>query len=167
MGTRGSAGKRGRGSPTNSFFVLLLVYYRFMLFCGRCCFTRRSLFLRSFLLFLLFLCFYCSLFSFYCFYCFSVSICFYWFLHERIVSVASLLCFHCFYSEESFGSGWNCPEWCSGGRRPLIAGRLSLQRLGMDSPLTRPFWPDLPHLRADPNQPSYRCNYGGWGQLEH
>ena len=25
-------------------------------------------------------------------------------------------------SEESFWSGWNSPAWCSGGRRPLIAG---------------------------------------------
>ena len=29
-------------------------------------------------------------------------------------------------------SGWNFPAWCPGGRRPLIAGRLSLQRLGID-----------------------------------
>ena len=34
----------------------------------------------------------------------------------------------------------NCPAWCSGGRRPLIAGRPSLQRLGVDLPLTRPVW---------------------------
>ena len=27
-----------------------------------------------------------------------------------------------------------CPAWCSGGRRPLIAGRASLQRLGRDFP---------------------------------
>jgi len=32
-------------------------------------------------------------------------------------------------SEESFWSGWNIPAWCSRGRRPLIAGCLSLQRL--------------------------------------
>ena len=25
-----------------------------------------------------------------------------------------------FDSGESFWSGWNCPAWCSGGRRPLI-----------------------------------------------
>ena len=33
-----------------------------------------------------------------------------------------------FDSEESFlWSGWNCPAWCSGGWRPLIAGCSSLQ----------------------------------------
>ena len=37
-------------------------------------------------------------------------------------------------------SGWNFPSWCSGGRRPLIAGCLSLQRLGIDVPVTRPAW---------------------------
>ena len=36
-------------------------------------------------------------------------------------------------------SGWNGPAWCSGGKRPLIAGCSSLQRL------------DLLHLRADPS----------------
>ena len=35
-------------------------------------------------------------------------------------------------------SGWNSPVWCSGGRRPLIAGCLSLQRLEGASPVTRP-----------------------------
>ena len=33
-----------------------------------------------------------------------------------------------------------CPAWCSGGRRPLIAGCLSLWRLGVDLPATRPVW---------------------------
>ena len=33
-----------------------------------------------------------------------------------------------------FRSRWNCPASCSGGRRPLIAGCLSLQRLGIDIP---------------------------------
>ena len=37
-------------------------------------------------------------------------------------------------------SGWNFPAWCSGGRRPLIAGCLSLQRLGIDLPVTHPAW---------------------------
>ena len=44
--------------------------------------------------------------------------------------------------------------WCSGGRRPLIAGCLSLQRLGMDLPGTcpaldskpRPLASDIRHL---------------------
>ena len=31
-----------------------------------------------------------------------------------------------------------CPAWCSGGRRPLIEGCLSLRRLGMVLPVTRP-----------------------------
>jgi len=34
----------------------------------------------------------------------------------------------------------NCPASCSGGSRPLIAGRLSLQRLGVHLPLNRPVW---------------------------
>ena len=36
-----------------------------------------------------------------------------------------------------FGSRGNCPARCSGGRRPLIAGCVSLQRLGVDLPLTK------------------------------
>ena len=39
-----------------------------------------------------------------------------------------------------FWSGWNFPAWCSGGRRPLIAGCLSIQRLGIDLPVTCPAW---------------------------
>ena len=35
--------------------------------------------------------------------------------------------------EGVFWSGWNFPAWCSGGR-------LSLQRLGVDSPVTHPAW---------------------------
>ena len=53
-----------------------------------------------------------------------------------------------------------CPAWCYGGRRPLIAGCLSLQRLGVGLPVTRPVWdsiPDLLHLRADP---SANCDIG-------
>ena len=38
----------------------------------------------------------------------------------------------CFDSEEISWSGWNCPARCSGSQRPLIAGCLSLQSLGMD-----------------------------------
>ena len=34
--------------------------------------------------------------------------------------------------EESFGSGCNAPRGCSGRRRPLIAGCLSVQQLGVD-----------------------------------
>ena len=41
-------------------------------------------------------------------------------------------------SEESFLVRMKCPAWCSGGQRPWIAGCLSLQRLIMDLPLTRP-----------------------------
>ena len=37
-------------------------------------------------------------------------------------------------------SGWNFLAWRSGGRRPLIAGCLSLQRLRTDLPVTRPAW---------------------------
>ena len=43
-----------------------------------------------------------------------------------------------------FWSGWNFPAWCSGGRRPLIARCSSLQRLGMDLPVTRPVWYSKP-----------------------
>ena len=35
-------------------------------------------------------------------------------------------------------SSWCCPAWCSGGHRPLIAGCLSLHRLGINLPVTRP-----------------------------
>ena len=53
-----------------------------------------------------------------------------------------------------------CPAWCSGGQRPLIAGCSSLQRLGMDLPVTHPVWASnlgppasnvqhLPHWAAD------------------
>ena len=36
-----------------------------------------------------------------------------------------------------FWSGWNAPAWCSGGRRPLIAGCGPLQRVGMVFPVAR------------------------------
>ena len=45
--------------------------------------------------------------------------------------------------EKTFGLVFvrmECPAWCSGGRRPLIAALLSLQRIGMDLPVTRPVW---------------------------
>ena len=51
-----------------------------------------------------------------------------------------IVCF-CFWLGGVFlWSGWNFPAWCSGGRRPWIAGRLSLQRLGIDLPVTHPVW---------------------------
>ena len=53
-----------------------------------------------------------------------------------------------FNSEESSWSGWNYPAWCLGGRMPLIAGRLSLQGLGMDLPITRPVWDSNPRPPA-------------------
>ena len=55
-----------------------------------------------------------------------------------LCQTTSSLCFS--DSEVSFWSGWNCPARCSGGRRPLIAECLSLQRLGVDSSVTRPVW---------------------------
>ena len=55
------------------------------------------------------------------------------------------------------------PEWCSGGRRPLIAGRLSLQRLGVDLPLARPVWESSPGPPVSESrslsQLSYRCHW--------
>ena len=57
-----------------------------------------------------------------------------------------VMLFVCFFggegdSEESFWSRWNAPAWCSGGRRPLIAGCLGglLQRQpGLDALLAGP-----------------------------
>ena len=47
--------------------------------------------------------------------------------------------FRCFWLRMIFvWSGWNFHAWCSRGRRPLIAGCLSLQKLGIDLPVTRP-----------------------------
>ena len=46
----------------------------------------------------------------------------------------------CLNSEESCWSRWDFPVWCSGGRRPWIAGCVSLQRLGVGLHLTRPAW---------------------------
>ena len=43
--------------------------------------------------------------------------------------------------------------WCSGGRRPLIAGCLSLQRLGMDLPRTCPAWDSNPRPLASESRP--------------
>ena len=43
-------------------------------------------------------------------------------------------------SGKSFLVRMECPAWCSGGRRPLIAGRLSPQRLGMNL-FARAEWP--------------------------
>ena len=50
------------------------------------------------------------------------------------------ICIHIYiYRErERERERWNCPAWCSGGRRPLIAGCLSLQRLGIDFPVACP-----------------------------
>ena len=53
------------------------------------------------------------------------------------------------------------PAWCSGGWRPLIAGSLSLQRLGVDLPLTRPVWDSNLGPLAPESQSvavSYGCN---------
>ena len=55
-----------------------------------------------------------------------------------------------------------CPAWCSGGRRPLISGCSSLQRLGMDLAVTRPVWdaklgPPASDSRSS-SQLSYRCH---------
>ena len=47
-----------------------------------------------------------------------------------------------FYVFDSEGMCWvrkECPTWCSGGQRPLIAGCPSLPRLGMDLPVTKPY----------------------------
>ena len=46
----------------------------------------------------------------------------------------------CFPTRRSLLSRWNFPALCSGGRRPLVAGCLSLRRLGVDLPVTRPVW---------------------------
>ena len=53
-----------------------------------------------------------------------------------------------FDSQESFWSRWNCPARCSGGRRPLIAGCLSLQRLGVDISVIHPVWDSIPRHPA-------------------
>ena len=45
-----------------------------------------------------------------------------------------------FDSEESSSVRMECPAWCSGGRRPLIAGWLSLQRIEIVLPVTRQVW---------------------------
>ena len=55
------------------------------------------------------------------------------------------------------------PARCSGGRRPLIAGCLSLQRLGVDLPVTRQvcdlnLWPPGSESRSS-SQLSFRCSY--------
>ena len=70
-----------------------------------------------------------------------------------------LVClFDCFSGQLYFGLGriclvrMECPAWCSGGRRPLIAGCRSLQSLGVALPVTRPVWDSnlgTPHLRTD------------------
>ena len=61
-------------------------------------------------------------------------------------------------SEESFWSGRNCPAWCSGGPRPLIAGCLSLQRLGVDLPVTRTVWDSKPRPPASEGSPlGFQC----------
>ena len=45
-----------------------------------------------------------------------------------------------------------CPACCSGDRRPLIAGRLSLQRLVIDLPQPAQPW------KYEPSE----CQIGGW-----
>ena len=54
----------------------------------------------------------------------------------------------CVDPEESFWSGWNRPAWCSGGQRHLIAGCVSLQRIGMNLPVARPVWDSNPRPPA-------------------
>ena len=55
-----------------------------------------------------------------------------------------------------------CPARCSGGRRPLIAGCSSLQRLGVDLPLIPPVWESNLGPPASESRPfsqlSYRCH---------
>ena len=50
-------------------------------------------------------------------------------------------CLFSFDSEKSFWSGWNALRSALEAGGPLIAGRLSLQRLGMDLPVTRCAYP--------------------------
>ena len=50
---------------------------------------------------------------------------------QQVHAEAQQLLFTCFFSGESFLARTECLARCSGGRRPLIAGCLSLQRLGV------------------------------------
>ena len=50
-------------------------------------------------------------------------------------------------------SGWNLHAWCSGGWRPLIAGCLSLQMLGICLPATRAAWDSNPRPPASESRP--------------
>ena len=53
-----------------------------------------------------------------------------------------------------------CSAWCSGSRRPLIAGRLSLQRLGVDLPVTRPVRDSNPIPHASESRSLANCAIG-------
>ena len=57
---------------------------------------------------------------------------------------ADVTCFLCFDSEESFLVLTECPCVVLWRPEALIAGCLSLQRLGMDIPITRPVWGSNP-----------------------
>ena len=52
-----------------------------------------------------------------------------------------------------------CPAWCSGGQRPLIAGCLSLQALGVDLPVTRPVWDSNLRPPASESRPFSQQSY--------
>ena len=59
-----------------------------------------------------------------------------------------------------------CPAWFSGGLRLVIAGCLSLQRLGVGLPLARPVWDsNLGRPAASESRPlcqlSYRSHHAG------
>ena len=59
------------------------------------------------------------------------------FIHYHSLSICYVSCCTLIWLGVFLWSGWNCPAWYSGGRRPLIAGCLSLHRLGIDSPVRR------------------------------
>ena len=54
----------------------------------------------------------------------------------RLIFTIGISLYVCLTRRNMFGSGWTCPAWCPGGRRPLFAGCSSLQRLGVDFPIT-------------------------------
>ena len=93
----------------------------------------------------------------------------------RIILCVCLLVVLClcvsFYHTGSFvfvfwWSGLNSPAWCSGGRRPLIAGRFSLQRLGVGLPITRPVW-DSNLDPASESRPLTNCAVGATKSPPH
>ena len=52
------------------------------------------------------------------------------------------------------------PAWCSGGRRPLIAGCLSLQKPGMDLPVSHPVWVSNPRPPTSGSRSLANCAIG-------